>query len=113
MIKPVDMSRINPDALLLHARAAADSLDVPIEAMAHLLPPPDRIIRGRRFWFLATLAHTESNTMTSHDNDKFDNSREDVIPPRTRPGARRTERTEPRRDTGYSATTAPEISHRC
>ena len=44
MIKPVDMSRINPDAVLLHARAAADYLDVPIEELARLLPPPDRII---------------------------------------------------------------------
>jgi hypothetical protein len=34
MIKPVDMSRINPDALLLHARAPADYLDVAAPAAA-------------------------------------------------------------------------------
>ena len=53
--KPVDRSRINPDVLLLHARAAADFLDVPIRELARLLPPPDRNLHGRRHWRMSTL----------------------------------------------------------
>jgi hypothetical protein len=63
MAKPVDMSRINPDVLLLHARAAADCLDVPIKELARLLPPPDRIINGRRHWLMSTLLRAQGARM--------------------------------------------------
>ena len=65
MIKPVDMSRISPDAVLLHARAAADYLDVPIEELVRLLPPPDRIINGRRHWRMSTITRARAETTTA------------------------------------------------
>ena len=62
MPKPVDMS-FNPDVLLLHARAATDCLDVPIRELARLLPPPDRIINGRRHWLMSTLQRAQGARM--------------------------------------------------
>ena len=61
--KPVDLSSVRPDGLLLHARAAADYLDVPIEDLARLLPPPDRIINGRRHWLMSTLQRAQPARM--------------------------------------------------
>lgn len=58
MIKPVDMSRINPDALLLHARVAANCLDVPIRELARL-SPLDRLINGRRHWLMSTITRAQ------------------------------------------------------
>ncbi len=53
--KPVDLSQVRPDVLLLGARDAANRLGVPIDELAHLLPPADQVIGGCRFWFAATL----------------------------------------------------------
>ena len=65
--KSVDMSRIDADALLLHSRAAADCLDVPIKELARLLPAPDRIINGRKHWLMSTLQRAQSARMAGEN----------------------------------------------
>ena len=83
--KPVDLSRVRPDVLLLGARDAADRLGVPIDKLKRLLPAPDQWMMKASTRFAATLdAMTEPKRLPARPRTNARTEEGPRVEPRAR-----------------------------